>query len=76
MGNCGSLPEGEAAGASAPASGGGFSETEIAERRSKVLDKEIRDLERRQATEIKILLLGNWSNLPWHHEISKRGLRV
>ncbi|CAD6579001.1 MAG: hypothetical protein CYPHOPRED_000773 [Cyphobasidiales sp. Tagirdzhanova-0007] len=58
MGNCGSLPEGEAAGASAPASGGGFSETEIAERRSKVLDKEIRDLERRQATEIKILLLG------------------
>ena len=58
MGNCGSSPD-SAIPADVEARGsGGIAEDEMAERRSKALDKEMRDLERRQASEIKILLLG------------------
>lgn len=51
MGNCGSAEEIREKG------GGDADATEI-DRRSRALDKELRDYERRLASQIKILLLG------------------
>ena len=51
MGNCGSAEE-------IREKGGETGETAEVERRSRALDKELRDYERRLASQIKILLLG------------------
>jgi guanine nucleotide-binding protein subunit alpha len=52
MGNCASSDTQETG------AGTGLSEKEEYERRSRALDKELRDLERRLASQVKILLLG------------------
>lgn len=57
MGNCGSSPEASASSAQM-GQVTSFSEQEDAERRSRALDKELKDLQCRLDSEIKILLLG------------------
>ena len=63
MGNCGSSPE-EEEGSASPAGRGHASSQLPAEeekqRRSSALDKELREHQKRIATEIKILLLGKF----------------
>lgn len=51
MGNCGSTED-------IREKGGDAGEAEEQQRRSRALDKELRDYERRLASQIKILLLG------------------
>lgn len=53
MGNCGSSESSDGLIGAAAAS-----EMEERERRSRALDKELRDMERRLASQVKILLLG------------------